>query len=579
MLARLTVADFALVDRLTVELDPGLNVFTGDTGAGKSIVVNAMALLGGRRAETRWVRSGAAAAYIEGVFELPVEHPAWRQLAANGIEMDDGQLIVGREISRAGRSLIRLNGRAVPLKLLETIGPNLVEINGQHQQQALFHRSAQREHLDAFGDNGSLLKDYHQLFAEYRANKAELDQFGASERARRREIDLLTFQVDEIAAADLTEGDDSATLALLTRHSNFEQLADSADQVRRQLSGPGSASDQLGQAIEDLVRLRRLEPAFGDVAEQLRAAQEIADQSAAAVSSQLAEIPTDQASAELLAQRVRQIDDLKRKYGDSITEVLAFADSAAGRLRELLGADERIGQLTGAIASRRAQLGDLGGRISDRRRQAAKRLSSAVEANLAQLGMDQARLPVSVDQSADPDGLVLGDGARPVAFDRYGADAVRFDLAANPGEPLRPLAEIASGGETSRIMLALRCALASGREGAAMVFDEIDAGIGARRGAAVGRQLWQLAGRAQVICVTHLPQIPAFAHSHQLVAKHLDAGRTVVNVHRLDRESQRAELAAMVGSLKADDSVAEILQLANQLPGDGARPPMAIANK
>lgn len=560
MLSRLRLGQFALVEQLEIDLCGGLNVFTGDTGAGKSIIVNAIALLGGFRADSGWVRSGSGSAFVEGIFELETGHPAWEHLRPLGIEPDSGELIVRREISIHGRSSVRLNGRTMPLRELTAIGPRLVEVNGQNQQLELLQPGAQRRYLDQFGNSRRLLAAYRRQLAALTQQKAELDRLGSDSDQRAREIDLLTYQTEEIAAAELEIDQDRAVLDGLETLSNQEQLSELASAALEQLTGSGGAGNRLAAVVGQLQRLGRLSAGQTHLAEQLLAAQEIADGIAAELAGYLDQLEDDPARLEELTVRMRLIDDLKYKYGPSIGDILASGEAAAERLLELSQADQKVGELGARIAESAQALSKLAAALSDRRRRAATALEAKVTQNLEQLGLARAQFKVRLEPIAES-----RSGGRAVGYSSSGADAVNFQLAANPGEPPRALGDVASGGEISRIMLALRCALLARRLPATVVFDEIDAGVGARRGMVLGFKLWQLGGQGQVICVTHLPQIPAFAGRHFLVAKSESKGRSQVAVQALDEPAARAEIAAMVGSAGAHDSVTEILHRARQL--------------
>ena len=563
MLARLYLRDFALVDELVITPGPGLNVFTGDTGAGKSIIVNAVALLGGGRAEAHWVRSGSDSAFIEGVFELPASHPIWPSLAELGIDDEPGQLIVQREIWPGGRSQVRLNSRSVTLRTLESIGPLLVEINGQNQQLDLLRPARQLLFLDEYAGCVELRHSYRREYDHRASLGAELERLGADAAGRAREMDLLAYQISEIEDARVGPDEEQQLLAGLRRNSNLAELTALIDGALGALAGPEGASNRLGGALEGLARARSLDPESAGSMEQLRVAQEIADQAAAELRAQLETLNPDPAEAEQLAARMRQIDDLKRKYGQSAAEFAEYSSRAALRLEQLQSAQGRIAEIESELASIDEQMGELAAGLRAARHRAGKRLAAAVLDNLSALGMAGARFAVAIEalpESAGGFGGRQGGGMGP-----QGADRVRFDLAANPGEPLAPLARVASGGEISRIMLALRCALLQNNAPAAIVFDEIDAGIGGRRGLAVGHQLWKLADRGQTVCVTHLPQIPAFAQRHFLVAKKERAGRSQVAVKELDRDSQMAELAAMTGGAEAAEAAARIKVRAEEL--------------
>lgn len=567
MLARLYLRDFALVDELVISPGPGLNVFTGDTGAGKSIIVNAVALLGGGRAESHWVRSGSESAFIEGVFELPAAHPIWPGLAELGIEEEEpGQLIVQREIWPGGRSQVRLNSRSITLRVLESIGPLLVEINGQNQQLDLLRPARQLLFLDEYAECVKLRNSYRRQYDHLASLRAKRERLGADAAARAREMDMLAYQIGEIEDAQVGPDEEPQLLAGLRRSSNLTELTTLIDRALGDLTGPDGASNRLGGALTSLARARTLDPDSAGSMEQLRVAQEIADQAAAELRTRLESLSPDPIEAEQMAARLRLIDDLKRKYGGSAAAIAEFASRAADRLEQLRAADSRIAEIESGLAEIGEQMGESAAELRAARRAAGKRLETAVLKNLSALGMGEARFEVAVEALPEAAGALSREGVG--GMGPQGADRVRFDLAANPGEPLAPLARVASGGEISRIMLALRCALLQVNAPAVIIFDEIDAGIGGRRGLTVGHQLWKLADRGQTVCVTHLPQIPAFAQRHFLVAKEERGGRSQVAVKELDRDSQMTELAAMTGGVEAVEAAVRIKAQADGLMGE-----------
>ncbi|MCY3695401.1 MAG: DNA repair protein RecN [Chloroflexi bacterium] len=564
MLTRLYLRDFALVNKLVVRPGPGLNVFTGDTGAGKSIIVNAVALLAGGRAESHLVRSGSKSAFIEGVFELPAAHPVWPGLTELGIDDDEsGQLIVQREIWPGGRSQVRLNSRSVTLRALESIGRLLVEINGQNQQLDLLRPARQLLFLDEFAGCIELRSRYRREYDRLTSLEAERERLGADAAARAREVDMLSYQIGEIEDARVEPDEERQLLAELRRSSNLAELTALIDGALGALAGSDGASNRLGSALAGLARAQTLDADSADSLEQLRVAQEIADQAAADLRARLESLDSDPGRAEQLAARMRQIDDLKRKYGKSAADIAEFASRAAARLEQLQAADSRIAEIESQVAAIGKRMGGLAAELRAARRRAGNRLEAAVLENLSALGMAGARFAVAVEALPETAGAFA---CREVGgMGPQGADGVRFDLAANPGEPLAPLAQVASGGEISRIMLALRCALLQVNAPAVIIFDEIDAGIGGRRGLAVGHQLWKLANRGQTVCVTHLPQIPAFAQRHFFVDKEERDGRSQIAVEALDRDAQMAELAAMAGGAEAAEAAAQIKSRAGEL--------------
>ncbi|MCS7220567.1 MAG: DNA repair protein RecN [Anaerolineae bacterium] len=558
MLTELYIRNFAIIEELTLCFGEGLNVLTGETGAGKSIIIDAVSLLLGGRASTDVIRAGAELAEVEGHFRLGARAAVINPLLeAEGLEGEGDLLILAREIRRNGRHICRVNGRAVALSVLNEIGQRLIDIHGQGEHLSLLRVREHLELLDRYAGLGSERAEMARLVHALRQVRAELAELRRDERELARRIDLLTYQVQEIAAARLEPGEDEALEAERRRLANAEQLLHLTTQVMQALENGSeeqmSAVDLLGQAVQMLARLSRIDP---DV-ETMR--QQIED-----LSYQLSDVvhelrryrdrvefnPARLAEVE---ERLELIHNLKRKYGDSIEEILAFGERAQAELDGITHAGERIAELDAEEERLLYAIGELGQRLSAARREAGTRLAQAVERELDDLRMEHARFSVDFQWQEDPEGAYVGD--RRVAFDATGLDRVEFLISANPGEPLRPLARVASGGETARLMLALKAVLSRADETPTLIFDEIDVGIGGRVGAVVGRKLWGLTapdaqGRRahQVLCVTHLPQLAAYGDVHYHVSKAVEGERTLTHVRRLEGDERVDELAAMLGA-------------------------------
>ncbi|MBU1749446.1 MAG: DNA repair protein RecN [Chloroflexi bacterium] len=552
MLVELRVSNLAIIDELSIRLHDGFNALTGETGAGKSIIVDAVGALLGGRVTDEFVRSGADAAYIEGIFQASQLLPL---LAELGLESDEDALILSREIRRGGRNVCRVNGRAVTATVLRTVAQGLIDIHGQSEHLSLLRVNTHLDLLDRYAGLGEQRQQVAQGVVELRQVRRELDGLLSGERELARRVDLLTFQVDEIAAARLHEDEEEELRAERRRLANAERLAQVSDQAYRALyeseDEAPSATDRVGEAQAALDDLCALDP---DLAELLQQAEALAYQVEA-----LAEGLRDYRDAiEFDPPRLHRIEDrlelvlgLQRKYGDSIADVLAFAARAQDELDSITHAEERIEALRAADARLRASVGAQAAVLSADRSQAADRLASAVEAQLADLNMAGAHFCVDLRQEEAADGLLVGD--RSLAFDATGVDQVEFLIAPNVGEPPKPLARIASGGEMSRLMLALKTILTQVDQVPTLIFDEIDVGVGGRSGAVIGEKLSQLTGAHQVLCVTHLPQIAAYADTHYAIVKSVSDGRTVTRVQPLAGRERLTELAVMLGGAPASE--------------------------
>jgi DNA repair protein RecN (Recombination protein N) len=585
MLAELRVRDLAIIESLDLTFGPGFNVLTGETGAGKSIIIDAVSLLLGDRASQDVVRAGAERTEVEGAFRL---NPAASArvtplLAEHGLEGDDaGWLVLAREVRSGGRSVARVNGRSVSTALLAEIGGRLVDVHGQGEHLSLLRESEHIGLLDRYADLEGQHAEVAELVKRLRAVRRELESLRQDERERARRIDLLTYQVQEIQAARLTHREFEELESERRRLANAEQLAAFSTEALQLLQEGGeeqlSALDALGSAEQALTRLARIDPGAGALGEQLAGAAAQLEDLARELGHYRDAIEFNPRRLEQVEERIHLIHTLQRKYGDTITDVLAYAERAAAELDAISHAGERISDLESEETALLEEIGRLGAGLSVARRAAGARMAQAIEVELADLGMARARFAVQITWSPSAAGAIVrdapaaeaGEASGRYAFDAHGLDSVAFLVSANPGEPLKPLARVASGGETSRLMLALKTVLGRADETPTLIFDEIDQGIGGRVGGTVGRKLWALtvcsesgstmqnggpAGargeplvRHQVLCITHLPQLAAYGDDHFQVFKHAAGDRTVTTVHRLDGELRIDELAHMMGT-------------------------------
>jgi DNA repair protein RecN (Recombination protein N) len=536
-LLELTVADLALIDRLRLAFDAGFNVITGETGAGKSLLIDALGLALGARADTTLVRHGAESARAEALFDRMPE-----------------PLIAVREVAANGRSTARLDDATVTAaRLAEEVGP-LVEVHGQHDQGRLLDERWQRDLLDGFGGHDALRATMATAVERWRENRAALDAAALDPREVARRIDLLEHEASEIGRAKLRPGEADAIRARMMAAQHGEAIARGAAALREALTREGTgARDATAMALREAAGIARLDPRFESVANRLAGLEaELSD--VADDARRLAEdVDHDpQAVAELDA-RLGIIHGLLRRYGDDEAAVIEHGERAAAEVERLRGLDEGRARRQREDARLLSDVGDAAGSLSDARRDAAAVLTSTVADVLEELGFPAGVFEVAVGRRTAGDGeaAVEIDGDA-LAFDASGIDEVVYRLAPNPGEPARPLAKIASGGELSRVALAIKRVLAEADATPTLVFDEVDTGIGGRSAEPIGRSLWGLARRHQVLCVTHLPQIAAHADAHYRIVKREREGRTVTEVERLDREGRIVELAAMLGGGPGD---------------------------
>jgi DNA repair protein RecN (Recombination protein N) len=555
VLVELTIRNFAIIDQLRLSWDEGLNVLTGETGAGKSIIVDAVGALLGDRLGPEEVRSGQSRAFVEGIFLLSslASNAALRELLAEQqLLEDDGQLILSRELAREGRSIARVNGRAVSLALLQQVGEHLVDIHGQSQHLSLLRVREHLDFLDRFGGLLELRRGVGHMVGDWRAIQAEHRKLQDEVRAAGRERELLRHEVAEIEAADLRPGEEEELDNQRERLRHAERLRELAGRsllALRGLEEQRGAAELLGQAAGLCSDGSRADSTLASLAEALQRLAAEADEAAHDLRRYLDGMESDPRQAEAIEARFLAVADLKRKYGDSVEAVLAYLDQARGRLATAERGQEMLAELEQRDTELRQRLAESALELSRRRSSAVARLEDAVVGELKDLNMGTARFRVTLEQQTDPDGIDWIDEGDPrrVAVDSTGADRVEFLFSANPGEQLRGIGRIASGGELARVALALKAALASADQRATLIFDEIDVGVGGRGAAVVGQKLWELSETHQVLCVTHMPQVAAFADQHLVVEKRLEGSSTRATAEPVAGSEQVAELAAMLG--------------------------------
>ena len=547
MLLELTVENYAVVEKVRVRFHRGLNLLTGETGSGKSIVVDALALLLGGRAAAEMVRSGAERARIAGIFEVGA------QGLPEGIEAEDGELIIEREILPNGKSRAFTGGRPVTAALLKELARSLGDIHGQHDQQQLFSGSVQREMLDGFADAGEQLREVAALYAGWSAAAQELAELDRTAQEKLRQADLWSFQRNEIEAVNPQYGEDAQLENERRVLRNVVRLQETAGAAYAALyEDPESVAAQLHTVVKRLEELGRIDESMREVVTALEPARIAVDEATRALGHYVGKLEADPARLEEIETRLAALEKLRRKYGTTIEEVIAFHQDVSRNLSAVESSGERRAALAKEVAALSSGYESAAGRLSKLRREAARRLAKSVEGELASLAMEKTRVEIRVT---------------PAEWSAAGADAVEILISPNVGEELKPLEKIASGGELSRVALALKTCIAPARAEKhaiprTLVFDEVDAGVGGSAAEAVGRRLKKLAGSAQVLCVTHLAQIAGFAEHHYYVEKHAERGRTVTTIEELDTAARTREIGRM---LSGERVTPEALRHAEQL--------------
>ena len=568
MLRLLSVTNFATIEQLEIELAPGFGVLTGETGAGKSIIVDALSLLLGGRADVGMVRSGARRSRVEGIFLLggDISQKIDAALAEYAIDVGEEEVILAREVNVDGRNTCRVNGRIVPLRLLSTLAQHLVDIHGQNQHLSLLRVREHMDILDKYGGLWRLRTEVAGVVRQLTEVRQELEQLRKDEKELAQRVDFLRYQVAEIDTANLRPAEDDDLTIERDRVANAEQIITLSDHAYRALYDSfdrhESVMDLMGQVSKDLSQLERLDPSLGQTVESVDALTHQVDELARTLRSYRDGIEYSPARLQELEERLDLINSLERKYGGTIEEILAFGERASEELEKLDHSEERVEGLKSREADLRREVGRLAGQLSEARQHAAKRLADAIQEEVAGLALGHAQVLVDISQSDSEDGVPVGnadlgqyatpsmggESIRHLAFNGTGIDSVEFLISLNPGEPPRPLVRVASGGEASRLMLAIKTILSTADQIPILVFDEIDAGIGGRVGSVLGQKLWGLSKSHQVLCVTHLPQIACYADYHAKVTKLASHDRTMTSVEVLDGEAKASELSQMLGS-------------------------------
>ena len=538
MLQSLYLENIALIEKLGIELFPGFNVLTGETGAGKSIIIDAVNFVLGERTSRDLIRNGAARAKVEAVFNLNEGDAAFAALDALGIEYDGNELIISRELSAAGRNACRVNGTLVPVASLKSVSDTLVDIHGQHEHQALLDAENHISYLDAYCHAESLpiIEKIDAIVSRRNELMLKRNSGFASEREREREMDMLRYQIEEIASANLEVGEEERLSAEKTVLLNAERIRTALETAHMALSGAEegsalSAIDTARRSMRDIAALNKDYEALGDKIEELYYA---AEDISFVLRDTSENVESDMQRLEEIEQRLKLISDLKRKYGRTVEDVIDFGKDAGTKLNELENAEALAAELDAKLDKLKAEYNVAADELSKVRRAAGDRLKRDVLNELKDLGMAKAMFDVALSDAS---------GGEPR---KGGRETAEFMLSANPGEPLKPLEKVASGGELSRIMLCFKSIFADNDRVPTLIFDEIDTGISGRTAAVVGEKMLGIAKKHQVICVTHLAQIAALADAHLMVRKYDDGKNTFVETRQLNEEEKVQRIAQMM---------------------------------
>ena len=559
MLLELAIRDFAIIRDLRIGFAPGFNALTGETGAGKSIIIDALGAVLGARVSSDLVRSGASNAWVEALFDVHSVHDRddFRKiLTDSGLETEDGCLILSRDINPNGRSVARINGRTVTAGTLAAIGGYLVDIHGQSEHLSLLRPTVHLGLLDHFADAGELRLQFADLNHQYETIARRIAEIQTTERERAQRLDMLRFQAEEIEAAQLSPNEEEELEQERIVLANSERLALLAAESYQLLDGGDEASadpihgalDNLRIAVERVDELARIDRENETLASQMREVQFLLEEYALAIRSYADRVEANPERLEAIEDRLALMKQLKRKYGATITEVLDYLDQASDELHQLENSDQHLEGLRDEADAIRVNMGAIASKLSERRRAAAPELKHQVERAMLDLNMGRAQFEVEFGEHSGKESIAVTVGGQVSnkPFDATGSDRVEFLIAPNAGETPKPLGRIASGGEMARLMLALKSILSSEDETPTLVFDEIDVGVGGRSGQPVGEKLWTLGQQHQVLVISHLAQVAAFAQSHFKISKLEEDGRTETRIDQLDSTDRLDELAAML---------------------------------
>jgi len=530
----LRIKNLALVEDLQWQLSPGFTAITGETGAGKSIIIGALQLLLGERADKTLIRTGADLCTVEAVFEGSELMKLNERLTEAGVEPCEGELILKRSFSNTGSNRQFINGSPTTLAVLKSLGDELVDLHGPHDHQSLLSLDRQLALLDAFAHAEEAVAEFGQRFRALQSLVAEHASLSTAESAREQELDLLRHQVSEITAANLVASEEEEIESRYKLASNSRRLIELASSISRRLSeADDSILSQLAETQRLLRELEKIDPAISEFSATHETSVVELGEIARSLTNYAERLDLDPAQLASLEQRVSLFETLKRKYGGSIAEVIAFGEQAAERMRKIEGRDAELERLTSAIAASRTELKRAGDALHKLRAKAAPKLSANIRENLRDLGFRQSEFEAKLSALDQPTA--------------HGFDRVELLFSPNPGEPLKPLRSIASSGEISRLMLAIKSSLAAQDAIPLLVFDEIDANVGGEIANAVGAKMRALANDHQVLCITHLPQVAAAASSHFVVTKEVAQGRTFSELREVTSKARREEIARMLG--------------------------------
>lgn len=559
LLTELSIKNFAIIEALSVSFTKGLTVLTGETGAGKSIIIDAIHLLVGGRGSSEFVRHGEDKAEIEGLFLLDdIKHPCIAKASEYGIDIDDSMVVLRRDISQNGKSVCRVNGKLVTLTVLREIGGTLVDIHGQHEHQELMNESLHLSLLDQFGHSGifPIMESYQQVFGNYEETLGKLRKLSENEQQMAHRLDLIQFQHEEISNANLKPNEDEELAEEKQRLVNFEKIFESVQSGYNALKGDSRALDWAGEAMGLLEGAAALDPAYKETFEAISNSYYQLEDAASSLRNKLGLLEYDPERLNEIEARLTEINQLKRKYGKTIPDVLSYAEKIRTEIDSLQNKETHIGNLEKELSQLKKQLSKEAAGLTSERKKWAEKLEKLILKELKDLYMAKTVFEIRF----------LQEGSH---YTRTGADKVEFFISTNPGEPLKPLSKVASGGELSRIMLALKSIFSKHQGVTSIIFDEVDTGVSGRVAQAIAEKISRVASGSQVLCISHLPQVAAMADTHLHISKVTKSGRTKTSVVPLNEEEKVAEIGRMISGVEITDltkeHAKELLLLASKI--------------
>ncbi|WHX39249.1 DNA repair protein RecN [Mesobacillus sp. AQ2] len=559
MLNELSIRNFAIIESLSISFNKGLTVLTGETGAGKSIIIDAVHLLVGGRGSAEFVRHGEDKAEIEGLFFIEGEnHPCKSKAAEFGIEIEDGMIVLRRDIAASGKSVCRINGKLVTIAVLREVGSTLIDIHGQHEHQELMDETRHINLLDQFGSEEILpaLQEYQQVYRSFEQTLKKLKSLSENEQQMAHRLDLIQFQHDEILSANLMMNEDEELLEERRKLANFERIFESIQTSYNALHGDQKGLDWIGMAMDNLQTAAELDPEYKTVAESVANSFYMLEDAARTIRNDLDSLEYDPQRLLEIDDRLNEINQLKRKYGKTIEEILEYASKIEEEIETLQNKEVHIGQMEKELASLKKDLRIEADNLTETRKKWAKKLTKLIHKELKELYMEKAVFELKIDSDLD-------------VFHKNGADKVEFYISTNPGEPLKPLSKVASGGELSRIMLALKSIFSKHQGVTSIIFDEVDTGVSGRVAQSIAEKIYNVSTGSQVLCISHLPQVAAMADTHLYIAKVIKNGRTKTSVTPLSSSDKVKEIGRMISGVEITEltkqHAEELLQLAQNM--------------